>query len=193
VRTHGGIDPDRRQAGSGIPVAEGRGRRFLMPALALATSELVRAANAAFPPATTEVAATLPVRAQIAYEVFADTGETPRWLSVIQAAHVLERAVDGRATRVSFRASFERATLGYVLDYAYRDDELAVSWHSSRAGSIRIDGDARFTPLSSRACLMTYRLTLELPVSSDWVERHYDGHAASAVVGDFREHLRRCT
>jgi hypothetical protein len=39
---------------------------------------------------------------------------------------------------------------------------------------------------------MSYRLSLELPVSGPCVERHYDGHAASAVVGDFREHLRRC-
>jgi hypothetical protein len=163
-----------------------------MPALALATSELVRAANASFPPATTEVAATLPVRAHVAYEIFADTGETPRWLSVIQAAHVIERGVDGRASKVSFRAAFDRATIGYVLHYQYQPEDLTVMWQSSRAGSIRIDGEARFTPLSNRACLMTYRLTLELPISDGWIERHYDGHAASAVVGDFREHLRRC-
>ncbi len=163
-----------------------------MPALALATSELVRAANAAFPSATTEVAATLPVRAHVAYEIFADTGETPRWLSVIQAAHVLERGLDGRPSKVSFRAAFDRATIGYVLHYQYHPEDLTVMWQSSRAGSIRVDGEARFQPLSHRACLMTYRLTLELPVSGDWIERHYDGHAASAVVGDFREHLRRC-
>ncbi len=164
-----------------------------MPALALATSELVRAATASFPSATTEVAATLPVRAQVAYEVFADTGETPRWLSVVQSAHVLARHPSGRAARVSFRAAFERATVGYVLDYDYRPETLTVSWRSSRAGSIILDGEARFSPLSHRACLMTYRLTLDLPVSDGWLERHYDGHAASAVVGDFREHLRRCT
>jgi len=163
-----------------------------MPALALATSELVRAANAAFPSATPQVAATLPVRAHVAYEIFADTGETPRWLSVIQAAHVLERGLDGRPSKVSFRAAFDRATIGYVLHYQYHPEDLTVMWQSSRAGSIRVDGEARFQPLSHRACLMTYRLTLELPVSGDWIERHYDGHAASAVVGDFREHLRRC-
>lgn len=161
-----------------------------MPA-ALATSDLVRAAAASLSPVTTEVAATLPVRAHVAYEVFADTGETPRWLSVVQAAHVLERGVDGRPARVSFRAAFERASLGYVVHYEYRPEDLTVAWWSSRAGSIRVDGEARFAPLSAKACLMTYRLSLELPVSSDWLERHFDGHAASAVVGDFREHLRR--
>lgn len=163
-----------------------------MPALAVATSDLVRAANAAFPSATTEVAATLPVRAHVAYEVFADTGETPRWLSVIQAAHVLERGVDGRPSRVSFRAAFDRASISYALHYDYWPEDLTVAWRSATGGSIRIDGEARFTPLSDRACLMTYRLTLDMPVAGDWLERHYDGHAASAVVGDFREHLRRC-
>jgi len=163
-----------------------------MPAVALATSDLVRAANAVFPPVTTEVAATLPVRAHVGYEVFADTSETPRWLSVVQAAHVLERGVDGRPSRVSYRAAFERATLGYVLRYEYLPEDLTVRWWSSRAGGIVVDGEARFTPLSARACLMTYRLSLDLPVSRDWIEAHFDGHAASAVVGDFREHLRRC-
>lgn len=163
-----------------------------MPAAALATSDLVRAANASFPPVTTEVAATLPVRASVGYEIFADTGETPRWLSMVQSAHVLERGIDGRPTRVSFRAAFERATLGYVLHYEYRPEDLTVAWWTARGGTIRIEGEARFAPLSHRACLMSYRLSLELPVSGTCVERHYDGHAASAVVGDFREHLRRC-
>ena len=163
-----------------------------MPAALAATSDLLRAADASFPPVTTEVAATLPVRASVGYEIFADTGETPRWLSMVQAAHVLERGVDGRPARVSFRAAFERATLGYVLHYEYRPEDLAVAWWTTRGGTIRIEGEARFAPLSHRACLMTYRLSLELPVTDAWRERHYDGHAASAVVGDFREHLRRC-
>lgn len=162
-----------------------------MPA-ALATADLLRAANASFPPVTTEVAATLPVRASVGYEIFADTAETPRWLSMVQAAHVLERGIGGRAVRVSFRAGFERATLGYVLHYEYRPEDLTVAWWSARGGTIRIEGEARFAPLSPRACLMSYRLTLELPINDATVQRHYDGHAASAVVGDFREHLRRC-
>lgn len=156
-----------------------------------ATSQLLRAAAADLPPTSTEVAATLSVRAGLAYEIFADAGETPRWLSVVQSAHVLERDGHGRALRVAFRAAFDRASLGYVVRYSYRPDDLVVSWSTEGDSAICVEGEARFTALSERACLMTYRLTLELPVTRSWLEQHYDGHAASAVVGDFREHLRR--
>lgn len=156
-----------------------------------ATSQLLRAAAADLPPVSTEVAATLSVPAAVAYEVFADAGETARWLSVVQSAHVLERTVAGRPVRVAFRAAFDRASLGYVVRYTYRPDDLIVSWTTSGDSAICVEGEARFTPLSDRACLMTYRLALELPVTRAWIEEHFDGHAASAVVGDFREHLRR--
>ena len=158
-----------------------------------ATSALVRAAAASMPPITTEVSVTLPVAAADTFEVFADAGETPRWLRVVQAAHVLDRTPDGRPLTVSFRAAFDRATIGYVVRYRYDQGALTIRWATRRSAAIRVEGEARFTALSARASLMTYRLSLELPVSQDWLERHYDGHAASAVVGDFREHLRRFT
>lgn len=157
----------------------------------LATSQLLRAAAADLPPPSTEVAATLAVRAGLAFELFCDAAETPRWLSVVQSAHVLERDDAGRPVRVAYRASFERAIIGYVLHYRYRPDELTVSWATSRDSALCVEGEARFAALSERACLMTYRLTLDLPVTRDLLEEHYDGHAASAVVGDFREYVRR--
>jgi hypothetical protein len=156
-----------------------------------ATSQLLRAAAADLPPVSTEVAATLSVRAGRAYELFVDAGETPRWLSVVQSAHVLDRDAAGRPLRVAFRAAFERASLGYVCHYRYRPADLHVAWTTSSDSALCVEGEARFTALSDRACLMTYRLALELPVTRAWLEQHYDGHAASAVVGDFREHLRR--
>ena len=157
----------------------------------LATSAMVRAAAASMPPITTEVSVTLPVAAAEAFEVFADAGETPRWLRVVQAAHVLDRGADGRPRTVSFRAAFDRATLGYVVRYHYHLETLTIRWTTRPTSALRVEGEARFTALSARASLMTYRLSLELPVSQEWLEDHYDGHAASAVVGDFREHLRR--
>lgn len=157
----------------------------------LATSDLLRAAAADLPPPSTEVAATLPVPAHVAYEVFADATETPRWLAVLQSAHVLERGTDGRPVRVAYRAAFDRASLGYVCRYVYRPDELFLSWSTPADSAILVEGEARFVALSPRACLMTYRIGLDLPVSRGWLEAHYDGHAASAVVGDFREHLKR--
>ncbi|MBP8811785.1 MAG: hypothetical protein KBG48_16590 [Kofleriaceae bacterium] len=156
-----------------------------------ATSSLLRAAAAALPPVSTEVATTLPVRADLAFEVFADAGETPRWLSVVQSARVLTRTPEGRPAQVAFRANLDRATLGYVVSYEYLPAEGIIRWSTTAESSICVAGEARFAPLSARACLMTYRLRLDLPVSSAVLETHYDAHAASAVVGDFREHLRR--
>ncbi|MEZ4402074.1 MAG: hypothetical protein R3B06_18755 [Kofleriaceae bacterium] len=156
-----------------------------------ATSALLRAAATDVPPLATEVATTLPVRAEVAYEVFVDAGETPRWLAVVQSARVMARTAEGRPLEVAFRAAFDRATLGYTVRYAYRPEDRMVTWSTAPGSAICVAGEARFTALSARACLMTYRLELELPVSQAWIQSHYDNHAASAVVGDFREHLRR--
>ncbi len=164
-----------------------------MPSAAIATSELLRNATASLPTSTTEVATTLRASAASAYELFADVGATPRWLSIVQAASVIARDADGRPTQVSFRAAFERATLGYVVHYDHRPDQLTLAWRTSQAGAIYLEGEARFTPLSPLACLMTYRLAFELRVSAQTLDAQFDNHAASAVVGAFREHLRRAS
>jgi hypothetical protein len=38
---------------------------------------------------------------------------------------------------------------------------------------------------------MMYRLVIELPIVDDLVATELDGHPASLVVSEFREHLRR--
>jgi hypothetical protein len=143
------------------------------------------------PPITTEVSATLPVGAPVAFEAFADVAQTPRWLSVVSSTRVLEADLRGRPLRASFLARLERATIGYVLHYTWDDDGLGVRWSTADASSLRISGDARFAPLSARACLMHYRLTLEVPVDSGWINESFSGNAAAAVASEFREHLRR--
>jgi hypothetical protein len=42
-----------------------------------------------------------------------------------------------------------------------------------------------------RACMMQYRLVLDLPVVDDALSGELDRHPASYVVAEFREHLRR--
>jgi len=54
-----------------------------------------------------------------------------------------------------------------------------------------LNGEARFVPLSMRACLMLYRLVLDLPIVDDVINNELDKHPASQVVAEFREHLRR--
>jgi hypothetical protein len=142
-------------------------------------------------PLASEVSTTLSVGARVAYEVFADAVEVPRWLPIIQTARVLTRGNDGRATRVAFTRKLERGSLGYTLEYGYDPSTLTVTWTTPDTSNVTMSGEARFIPLSSRACMMLYRLVLDLPIVDDLISNELDGHPASLVVGEFREHLRR--
>lgn len=142
-------------------------------------------------PLTSEVSTTLTVGAATAYEIFADAVEVPRWLSIVQAARTLERYADGRPRRVAFTRALERGSLGYTLEYSYDPTALTVAWSTLDASNVVLNGEAQFVPLSSRACLMLYRLVLDLPIVDDLIHSELDRHPASQVVAEFREHLRR--
>ena len=142
-------------------------------------------------PLVSEVSTTLTVGADAAYEVFADAMEIPRWLPIVQSARVLTRARDGRAARVAFTRKLERGSLGYTLEYSYEPATLQVLWTTPASSNVVLTGEARFLPLSPKACLMLYRLVLELPVVDDVIANELDKHPASHVVAEFREHLRR--
>jgi hypothetical protein len=142
-------------------------------------------------PLESEVSTTLTVGAPVAFEVFANAAEIPRWLPLVQQAHVLSRRMDGRAERVAFTRRLERGSLGYTLQYDYDPTTFSVTWTTPDTSSVVLRGEARFVPLSARACMMLYRLVLELPVIDELVASELDGHPASFVVAEFREHLRR--
>ena len=142
-------------------------------------------------PLSSEVSTTLSVNAAVAYEVFADAVEIPRWLPMVQAARIITRTMDGRPERVAFTRKLERGTLGYTLEYSYDAENHAVAWATPKTSNVVLSGEARFIPLSNRACLMMYRLVLELPIVDDLLESELDKHPASLVVAEFREHLRR--
>jgi uncharacterized membrane protein len=141
-------------------------------------------------PITTEVSATLPVGAGTAFEAFGDVTKTPRWLSVVQSARVVRTDAQDRPQQVAFLARLERATIGYSLHYTWDATDLTVAWTTPDGASVRIIGDVRFTPLSARACLMHYRLSLEMPFESEWANASFAGNAAAAVASEFREYLR---
>lgn len=142
-------------------------------------------------PLSSEVSTTLPVAAAVAYEIFADAGEIPRWLPLIQSARILSRRVDGRANRVAFTRTLDRGSLAYTLEYTYEPKTYTIAWATSKTSNVVLNGDARFVPLSAKACLMLYRLVIELPIVDDLIAEELDGHPASFVVSGFREHLRR--
>lgn len=142
-------------------------------------------------PLVSEVSTTLTVGAATAYEVFADAVEVPRWLPIVQTARVLDRGADGRPRKVAFTRKLERGSLAYTLEYSYDATGLAVGWTTPTSSNVVLTGEARFVPLSSRACLMLYRLVIELPIVDDLINSELDKHPASLVVAEFREHLRR--
>jgi hypothetical protein len=142
-------------------------------------------------PLSSEVSTTLTVSAGSAFEVFADAVEIPRWLPLVQSARILTRRTDGRPTRVAFTRKLERGSLGYTLQYDYDPSTYTITWTTPSTSNVVMSGEARFVPLSARACLMLYRLVLDLPIVDDLVSHELDGHPASLVVSEFREHLRR--
>lgn len=142
-------------------------------------------------PLASEVSTTLGVGASAAYEIFADTIEIPRWLPLIQKARVVDRYPDGRARRVSFTRKLERGSLGYTLEYEYTPATYTVTWEAPSDATMVLSGEARFVPLSPRACMMLYRVVIDLPIVDDLISDELDGHPASLVVSEFREHLRR--
>jgi len=142
-------------------------------------------------PLSSEVSTTLTVAARVGYEIFADAVEIPRWLPIVQTARTLERYPDGRPHRVAFTRKLERGSLGYTLEYTYDPTTLTVAWTAPATSNVVLTGEARFVPLSTRACLMLYRLVIDLPIVDDLVHSELDRHPASHVVSEFREHLRR--
>lgn len=144
-------------------------------------------------PLASEVSTTLSVAAGAAYEIFSDAAELSRWLPIIHAARVLARYPDGRPQRIGFTRKLERGSLSYTLEYTYDPTERMVTWSAPADSNVVLTGEARFVPLSTRACLMLYRLVIDLPIVGDLVHGELDntGHPASQVVSEFREHLRR--
>lgn len=142
-------------------------------------------------PVSSEVSTTLTVGAGVAYEVFADAVEIPRWLPIVQTARVARRTPEGRPEQVAFTRKLERGSLGYTLNYKYDPANLTIGWSTPASSNVVLHGEARFIPLSMRACMMVYRLVLDLPIVDDLISSELDKHPASLVVAEFREHLRR--
>lgn len=154
---------------------------------ALATSALTE-----LQPLTTTATATLPVAAGAAFAALADVGAAPEWLSVIRSARVLDRDPEGRPAKVAFVGRLRRASIGYTLTYTYDDEQLTIAWRSPEGSPTQVNGEASFVALSASACLISYTVSLELPVGP-WADDSFEDHPASAVVSWFREYLRTTT
>ena len=138
---------------------------------------------------SSEVSATLHVNAQVAYEVFADAQQTPRWLPLVKSARIVRRHPNGRPWQVAYAAEVDRGEIQYTLQYEFLPEELLITWTTAPQSQLLLAGEVRFLPLSPKASLMLYRLDLESNTAS-WKD-DYDGHVAESVVAELKAHLRR--
>ena len=136
---------------------------------------------------------TLQVNAQCAFNLFCDLWRVPEWVSIIRSVQVLSRDHLGYPTRAAFLADLERGAVGYTLHYQPRPRELTVTWDSDPSSSVIVRGRAHFAPLGERASMLHYELQLDLPAGSlpMWSDPFFEGHAASTVLGDFRDFVHR--
>jgi hypothetical protein len=155
------------------------------------TSQILHSATAELPEADTVLTTTLNVDAPTAYARFCEIERLPSWLSIVHAAKILTRNDDGRPERVSFLAHMERATIGYTLTYTYAESQLRVGWTTDDDSGIGLSGSASFHALGDRGSLMNYELMLDMPNLAAWEDPFFDSHAASAVVCDFRDYVKR--
>ena len=136
---------------------------------------------------------TLPVSADRAFELFCDLRRAPEWVSVVRSVQILAEDSRGYATRAAFLAVLERGSIGYTLQYRPNRKTLAVTWESEPGAAVIVRGRAEFSPLGPRAAMLHYQLQLDVPIGSlpAWGDPFFDGHAASAVIGDFRDFVSR--
>src|SRR5262249_42204314 len=125
----------------------------------------------------------LPRSADACYRLFCDVRRIPEWLPVVSTAVVTRRDADGRARRVAFQASLQRATLGYSCIYRYQAEERSIAWGTPTRGAIVVRGMAQFQPLAVDSCLMTYALELRLGRSlPTFADKSFASHASSTAL-----------
>ncbi len=136
---------------------------------------------------------TLPVSAERSFELFCDLRRAPEWVSVVRSVQVLAEDEYGYPVRVAFLSVLEGGTIGYTLCYRPNPEKLSVAWESEPGGSVIVRGRAEFSPLGPKASMLHYQLQLDVPSGTlpAWGDPFFDGHAASAVIGDFRDFVHR--
>lgn len=143
----------------------------------------------------TVVTARLGQPAQRCYELFSDADLIPQWLWVVGKAVIQERDARGRALRVDFIGSLERASIAYTLVYDYDDARREVRWHHEGGGVKTLAGSARFDPPGGgrqehEGCTLRYTLCSELSAGlPSWADDLYKKRPAETVVIDFCEWL----
>ncbi|MPY83247.1 MAG: cyclase [Actinophytocola sp.] len=95
--------------------------------------------------------------------VIADLESYPEWAKAVQSTEILERDVDGQATKVTFTLDAGPVKDVYTLEYDWAPDGLSVNWRLVKGQMQRKQvGSYQLTPLDGEQTEVTYTLWVEL-------------------------------
>ncbi|HLS76814.1 MAG TPA: SRPBCC family protein [Nocardia sp.] len=97
--------------------------------------------------------------------VIADLESYPEWVSAAKSVEVLDRGADGRARTARFVLDAGVVKDTYVLSYAWRPDDLAVSWRLIEGELQKAqDGSYVLREKSGGVTEVVYELTVDLNI-----------------------------
>lgn len=121
------------------------------------------------------------------FDILTDFERYPEWAADIKAVTVAERDLQGRPTRVKFRAAAFGRSTSYTLAYDYSRAPAVLSWVQV-AGDItrRLDGTYTLESAGDET-EVAYQLTVELKVPlPGFVKRRTEGRIKVTALKDLK-------
>ena len=121
------------------------------------------------------------------FDILTDFERYPEWAADIKAVTVAERDLQGRPTRVKFRAAAFGRSTSYTLAYDYSRAPAVLSWVQV-SGDItrRLDGTYTLESAGDET-EVAYQLTVELKVPlPGFVKRRTEGRIKVTALKDLK-------
>jgi len=119
----------------------------------------------------------------------------PSWAHDIKETEVVERDVEGRGTKVRYRAAAMGRSTTYVLGYDYREAPSRLSWTLLESDITRqLDGSYDFVPVAGDPDRtdVTYQLTVELVVPlPSFVKRRAESRIVHTALRELKAWVER--
>ena len=119
----------------------------------------------------------------------------PSWAHDIKETEVVERDVEGRGTKVRYRAAAMGRSTTYVLGYDYSELPRTLSWQLLESDITRqLDGSYEFAPAEGDAgrTEVTYHLPVELVVPlPSFVKRRAETRIVHTALRELKAWVER--
>lgn len=127
------------------------------------------------------------------HEVLLAFERYPEWVRDLKEVDVLERDVQGRGTRVHFRAAAMGRSVSYTLGYDHSDSPARLPWALEDGDLVRtIDGEYRLSedPADSERTTVTWSLEIELQVPlPGFVKRRAETMIVKAALPELKAYV----